>query len=96
MASDANEADAARIEENRLYWRSRRGLLELDLVLPGFVRQCYAGMQPEQQACYRRLLECEDQDILSWIQGLSRPQDAELAALIDLIRDHHHGSAADR
>ncbi len=84
-----NSAEQDRIALNRTYWRSRRGLLELDLVLPGFVQRRYAALSPAQQDSYQALLAAEDQDILAWLQGLATPDDPALAALVALILADH-------
>lgn len=70
---------------NRLMWRSRRGLLELDLLLPPFIRSEGPRFTAEQCAQYARLLECDDQDIWSWLQGKSIPPDQELRDMIERI-----------
>jgi antitoxin CptB len=72
-------------EYNRLCWHSRRGMLELDLVLGPFVRNHYPGLSPVDKERYRRLLECEDQDLFSWFLGRVIPQDEELADIVEKI-----------
>ncbi len=53
-------------ELKRLYWHSRRGMLELDVLLVPFVQEVYPGLDAEDQARFRKLLECEDQDMFGW------------------------------
>ena len=48
---------------NRLSWASRRGMLELDLMLLPFLEKVYPSLDEEDQRRYWRLLECEDQDL---------------------------------
>ena len=69
----------------RTVWRSRRGLLELDLLLPPFARARYRELDEHQRATYRALLDCEDTDIWAWLQRRSTPDDPELAQLVDAI-----------
>ena len=71
----------------RLSWRSRRGLLELDLLLPAFVEQCYPTLNLEQQEAYEQLLSCEDPDILNWLDGREQPADEALWDVVNRIRD---------
>jgi len=71
----------------RIYWRSRRGLLELDLLLVPFARDVYASLADPLRADYRRLLEAEDPDILAWLQGQTEPPRA-LQMIVSLIRRH--------
>ena len=40
-------------------WRSRRGLLELDLLLPEFAAHEYLNLAPELRRAYARLLDCD-------------------------------------
>lgn len=49
-------------------WRSRRGILELDLHLVPFATQRFKGLSESQQREYLELLEQEDVEVLSWIQ----------------------------
>lgn len=75
----------SKAEYNRLCWHSRRGMLELDLVLGPFVKNHYPGLSPGDKERYRRLLECEDQDLFSWFLGRAIPEDEELAAIVEQI-----------
>ena len=72
-------------QRKRAYWRSRRGMTELEQMLLPFVVQQFEQLSTVQQATYERLLDCEDWDIYDWLQGRSAPPDAELAALVALI-----------
>ena len=58
-------------ELNRLFWHSRRGMLELDVLLVPFVQEVYPTLDAENQARYRKLLECEDQDMFGWFMPVS-------------------------
>ncbi len=69
----------------RLCWHSRRGMLELDLMLGPFVRDCYPGLDAEDQSAYQRLLECEDQDLFRWLVGAEQVQNREFAEIVDHI-----------
>ena len=44
-------------ERDRCYWRSRRGLLELDLLLPPFVKARFDSLSSAQTSALERLLE---------------------------------------
>lgn len=77
----------------RLCWHSRRGMLELDLVLEPFVQQAYPGLPAADQARYRQLLKCEDPDLFSWFLGRVKPQDEELGKIVDQILEFARRSA---
>lgn len=75
------------IELNRLFWHSRRGMLELDVLLVPFVQEVYAQLDAEDQARYRKLLECEDQDLFGWFMERSEPEDDDLRRMVRMILD---------
>ncbi|AYC33926.1 succinate dehydrogenase assembly factor 2 family protein [Pseudomonas cavernae] len=78
-------ADAT--ELNRLFWHSRRGMLELDVLLVPFVKEVYSTLDAEDQARYRKLLECEDQDMFGWFMQRDEPEDADLRRIVRMILD---------
>ncbi|WP_028240507.1 FAD assembly factor SdhE [Stutzerimonas azotifigens] len=74
-------------ELNRLFWHSRRGMLELDVLLVPFVKEVYPQLDAEDQARYRKLLACEDQDLFGWFMERSEPEDADLLRMVRMILD---------
>ncbi len=57
------------VEKKQAVWRSRRGLLELDLYLMPFVNGYYDHLDIESKARYREILEYEDPEILTWLKN---------------------------
>jgi antitoxin CptB len=53
----------------RVHWRCRRGLLELDIVLGRFVELRYAGLDKAQQAAFDALLDMPDTVLWDMITG---------------------------
>lgn len=47
----------------RLAWRCRRGMLELDLLLQGFLRQGYTALSVAERELFCELLEWSDQEL---------------------------------
>ena len=74
------------ITDNQLAWRSRRGMLELELILLPFVRSRLSHLPDADRETYARLLEHEDWDIFEWLQGRGEPEDDQLAGIIEQIR----------
>lgn len=74
-------------ELNRLYWHSRRGMLELDVLLVPFVREVYPTLDERDRERYRKLLECEDQDMFGWFMQRAEPEDADLQRMVSMILD---------
>lgn len=62
-----------RDNQGRVSWRSRRGMLELDLYLVPFAERVYAGLRDADRRAYRELLECHDWEILDWLHNRSAP-----------------------
>jgi antitoxin CptB len=75
------------VELNRLFWHSRRGMLELDVLLVPFVREVYPHLDEADRERYRKLLECEDQDMFGWFMQRSEPEDADLKLMVRMILD---------
>jgi antitoxin CptB len=74
-------------ELNRLFWHSRRGMLELDLLLVPFVREVFPSLDEVDQQRYRQLLTCEDQDMFGWFMRRNEPDDPELKLIVRMILD---------
>lgn len=72
-------------EFNRLWWHSRRGMLELDNLLIPFIEEVYRDLSADDQARYKKLLSCEDNDMFEWFMQRSRPQDPDLQRIVDMI-----------
>lgn len=77
------------MEYNRAIWGSRRGMLELDLILLPFVEQRYRALTADEQALYELLLTCEDQDLFAWFLRRQAPADANLKKIVEIVRAHH-------
>ncbi|WP_430459619.1 succinate dehydrogenase assembly factor 2 [Thalassolituus sp. LLYu03] len=76
------------IDVKRVRWHSRRGMLELDVLLLPFAETVYPTLAADDQARYRQLLECEDPDMFTWFLEHQIPQDADLARIVALVLEH--------
>lgn len=74
-------------EYNRFWWHSRRGMLELDLVLLPFLENNYASFSESEIESYRALLENEDQDLFAWLVT-GRAPEPEHAQMVNSIREY--------
>jgi len=70
-------------------WASRRGLLELDLLLEPFMESCFMALEPQLRDDYQQLMGQEDQDILNWIMGREAPAHQTPTAITEQIRAHN-------
>ena len=73
------------LDYRRLCWHSRRGMLELDLLLMPFVQHHFKALDLEYQLLYKQLLESEDQDLFSWLMLRVDPPDRGLGKIVPLI-----------
>ena len=72
--------------EGRLRWRSRRALLELDLVFERFWRRHTDGLEAEQAVLLEELLALEDHDLWDMLCGRQHISDPRWRGLVqDLI-----------
>lgn len=74
-------------EENELFWHSRRGMLELDVLLVPFLKEAYPSLEEDDKRRYKQLLECEDQDMFSWFMQKAEPSDPDIKRIVQLILD---------
>jgi antitoxin CptB len=73
---------------DRLAWRCRRGLLELDLWLGGFLAASRATLKPDERNAFERLLAMPDMQIMDMLQGLAQADNADVQALIQRIQTY--------
>ena len=71
---------------NRIRWRSRRGMLENDLVLTRFLDGKGALMTEAEVAMLDRLLDLSDNDLWDLIAGRREPYDATVVPLLEQLR----------
>jgi len=69
----------------RLKWRSRRGLLELDLVFEKFWARG-TELSAAEMAAMERLLTMPDNDLLDLVMGRSETGDPEIRAVVEKLR----------
>ncbi len=74
-------------EIERIRWRCRRGMLELDIVLGRFVERHYTGLDPAGREAFDALLDMPDAELWDIITGKGNASPAEsLVAVLELIR----------
>ncbi len=78
-----------REEWNRAKWASRRGLLELDLLLSPFVAEAFRELNAVLRQDYRELLFQDDQDLMEWIMGRTAITKDRFVPVIEEIRRFH-------
>ena len=77
------------LNKHRIFWHSRRGMLELDLLLVPFVKDVFDDLALEDQILYRDLLLLEDQDIYALLMVSSHSEHTKYAAITTKILAHN-------
>lgn len=73
-------------QSNRLRWRCRRGMLELDLILLRFLEQHYPDLPPSEQQAFEALLALQDDTLLEMIAGADAAVEPRFASLMERLR----------
>ena len=76
--------DARHIE--RLKWKSRRGLLELDIVFDRFWKGAGTTMNAGDVAALEKLLALPDNDLLDLVMRRTESADAAVRGMLDQLR----------
>jgi antitoxin CptB len=72
-----------RVARNRLRWKCRRGLLELDLVLQDFVEK---RLDEGDLPALNELLDLQDNELWDIVSGRSDRYEARLGGIVARIR----------
>jgi antitoxin CptB len=70
----------------RVRWRARRGLLELDIVLGRFIDAHYAQLDETEKDAFDALLDMPDNPLWDMIAGKQDATRREQQALLEKIR----------
>ena len=83
----AYDGEAKNKDWERIRWRCRRGLLELDLILGSFLEEHLEHLSDQQIKVLNGLLDYPDNDLWDLISGRQAVADSTTAELIGLL--HH-------
>lgn len=75
----------AGLRKRRYWFRSRRGMKEVEVVLQDYFNRFYDQDSEEQQLMFGRLLECNDVDMFDWFIRSGTPDDVELAEYVSQL-----------
>lgn len=78
--------DTARQEKNRIHWQCRRGMLELDDMLQGFLEKVFDELDAGERHQFETLLRCHDNLLLEYLMGRTVPADPDTANVVNKIR----------
>ena len=71
----------------RLRWQCRRGMLELDEILDGYLLQRYRQADVAEQAAFRLLLTQQDPQLQQWLLLGKEPDDMDLRVIVRRLRE---------
>lgn len=71
---------------DQLRWQCRRGTLELDLILRGYLETQYSQASEDERKRFVALLEWEDGELLQVLLGNKTPDALGFEDLIDKIK----------
>jgi antitoxin CptB len=75
------------MQKNRLLWASRRGMLELDLLLQPFVENHYDLLSDDDKHQFYLFLELEDQQLFQWLVQKEKAADNNIQRIVDIIHE---------
>jgi len=73
-------------ELDRIRWRCRRGMLELDIVLQGFVDKHYMQLNKTELQHFDTLLSLPDNDLWDTITSKKELEDIRLQPVLQLLQ----------
>ena len=73
-------------ELDRIHWRCRRGMLELDIVLQGFVNKHYMQLDEIELKHFDTLLSLPDNDLWDMITSKKKVEDIKLQPVLELLQ----------
>ena len=73
-------------ELDRIRWRCRRGTLELDIVLQGFVDKYYMQLNKTELQHFDTLLGLPDNDLWDMITSRKEAEDIKLQPVLQLLQ----------
>ena len=79
-------ADVQREALERLKWRSRRGLLELDIVFERFWANEGAKLTPREARALEELLQLPDNDLLDLVMDKAHAPEGDLGDLVKKLK----------
>jgi len=72
--------------DNRLRWKCRRGMLELDIMLQSFLENGYSKLEPEDINYFEQLLDYEDNPLFELLMGKMQPANPAMKHVIKSIQ----------
>ncbi|MEX2122527.1 MAG: succinate dehydrogenase assembly factor 2 [Woeseia sp.] len=75
------------VKDSQLKWQCRRGILELDELLAGYLEQCYREASDAEKAVFRELLTLPNPELAGYLIAGREVADGVSARVISRIRN---------
>ena len=85
------------MNHQQVIWASRRGMLELDILLEQFAMYRYPQLTDGEQALFQQFLSENDQNLYDWLLKKKLPENAQYFEIIELIHinnSEHYGQSS--
>lgn len=74
------------VAKRRIRYLTRRGLLELDILLTRFMASEFEHLSDEELSVFVEILDLQDQEFLAYVNQKDIPERADFLPLLDKIR----------
>ena len=81
-----DEADQSDNAANKLRWKCRRGMKELDVVLTHYLQHHYSSAEPAVQQAFETILDMQDPELYFLLLGNTDTDDHDIATVIEVLR----------
>lgn len=78
------------LEERKVIYRARRGLMELDFYFDKYIKIYYFDACEDEKKLFASLVAQEDPDLLDWFMEVRPAPNQELQKLIEKIKAYVH------
>lgn len=72
-------------DQSELRWQCRRGMLELDLLLNGFLDEKYDQLSTQEKEQFKNLLDYPDQTLFDLLMGKMQSSDNDVSLMIQKV-----------
>ena len=74
------------LDSRKIYWKCRRGMLELDIILERFYKKRFQNLTQSEKEIFNRLLDQSDPLLYDWLLGYVLPDDIQFKKIIQKIK----------
>lgn len=74
------------LDSRKTYWKCRRGILELDIILERFYKERFQSLTKDEKEIFNRLLDQSDPLLYGWLLGYVIPDNIQFRKIIQKIK----------